>query len=101
MSRRLLRAYGGLPGWGKLATAAAAAVVVIAVGIAVGASQGGPRSAAASARQADSTHAASVLGADERAAREWIREHLGAADNVAANVSDVQLAISQLRRSPT
>jgi len=37
----------------------------------------------------------------EREARSWIGKHAGGADNVAANLSTVQLALTQLRRSPT
>ena len=37
----------------------------------------------------------------ERDARAWIAEYGGDAANVAANVSDVQLALSELRRTPT
>ena len=101
---RLLRRTGrALPWPGKLAAVAIGVLVVVAVVVVVAVSEQSSRSATPATTSVLGAVASGVHSPDasERDARVWIGEYGGEAANVAANVSDVQLAMGELRRSPT
>jgi hypothetical protein len=80
---------------------------MLSVAVAVAAAANASKSLAASARTETTTSPTAAakpamlpIGYEQHA-RTWIRKHASGADNVAANLSIVQLALGQLRRSPT
>jgi hypothetical protein len=101
-AHRLLRRTGrALPWPVKVAAVAISVLAVVAVAVAVSEQSSTPATPATTTVLGAVASGAPAPDVSERDARVWIGEYGGDAANVAANVSDVELAMGELRRSPT